>query len=113
MAWKLNKPLITVACNEDMTASDLVGRYLLEAHAGQDVHERSAHLQQRVQRAGLRRLPQRLHVERLEQHRFGLGDVVDSQLCLHFLNPVFEHLPLLDLEELDFIVLDVLRLLQD
>ena len=30
MAWKLDKPLITVACNEDMTASDLVGRYLLE-----------------------------------------------------------------------------------
>ena len=32
MAWKLGKPLITVACNEDMTASDLVGRYLLEAN---------------------------------------------------------------------------------
>lgn len=32
MAWKLNKPLITVACNEDMTASDLVGRYVLEAN---------------------------------------------------------------------------------
>jgi len=31
MAWKLAKPLITVACNEDMTASDLVGRYLLDA----------------------------------------------------------------------------------
>ncbi|MGA7800649.1 MAG: CbbQ/NirQ/NorQ/GpvN family protein [Gammaproteobacteria bacterium] len=31
MAWKLKRPLITVACNEDMTASDLVGRYLLEA----------------------------------------------------------------------------------
>ena len=31
MAWKLKKPLITVACNEDMTASDLVGRYLLDA----------------------------------------------------------------------------------
>ena len=31
MAWKLGTPLITVACNEDMTASDLVGRYLLEA----------------------------------------------------------------------------------
>ncbi|MEN9539580.1 MAG: hypothetical protein RLZZ126_1815 [Pseudomonadota bacterium] len=31
MAWKLRRPLITVACNEDMTASDLVGRYLLEA----------------------------------------------------------------------------------
>ncbi|MDO8777441.1 MAG: CbbQ/NirQ/NorQ/GpvN family protein [Burkholderiaceae bacterium] len=32
MAWKLGKPLITVACNEDMTASDLLGRYLLEAN---------------------------------------------------------------------------------
>lgn len=31
MAWKLRKPLITVACNEDMTASDLVGRFLLDA----------------------------------------------------------------------------------
>ncbi|SFM15951.1 CbbQ/NirQ/NorQ/GpvN family protein [Nitrosomonas communis] len=31
MAWKLKKPLITVACNEDMTASDLVGRFLLDA----------------------------------------------------------------------------------
>ncbi|WP_144107207.1 CbbQ/NirQ/NorQ/GpvN family protein [Paraburkholderia sp. BCC1886] len=31
MAWKLNRPLITVACNEDMTASDLIGRYLLDA----------------------------------------------------------------------------------
>ena len=32
MAYKLNRPLITVACNEDMTASDLVGRFLLDAH---------------------------------------------------------------------------------
>lgn len=32
MAWRLGKPLITVACNEDMTASDLLGRYLLEAN---------------------------------------------------------------------------------
>ncbi len=31
MAWKLNRPLITLACNEDMTASDLVGRFLLDA----------------------------------------------------------------------------------
>ncbi|HEX8989184.1 MAG TPA: CbbQ/NirQ/NorQ/GpvN family protein [Rhodocyclaceae bacterium] len=31
MAWKLRRPLVTVACNEDMTASDLVGRYLLDA----------------------------------------------------------------------------------
>jgi nitric oxide reductase NorQ protein len=30
MAWKLGRPLITVACNEDMTASDLVGRFLLD-----------------------------------------------------------------------------------
>ncbi|HFC53975.1 MAG TPA: CbbQ/NirQ/NorQ/GpvN family protein [Gammaproteobacteria bacterium] len=30
MAWKLDRPLITVACNEDMTASDLVGRFLLD-----------------------------------------------------------------------------------
>ncbi len=32
MAWKLQKPLITVACNEDMTASDLTGRYLLDSN---------------------------------------------------------------------------------
>ena len=31
MAYKLGRPLVTVACNEDMTASDLVGRYLLDA----------------------------------------------------------------------------------
>jgi len=37
MAWKLvsptddrPNPLITVACNEDLTASDLVGRYLIK-----------------------------------------------------------------------------------
>ncbi|AVT81903.1 CbbQ/NirQ/NorQ/GpvN family protein [Rhodopseudomonas palustris] len=32
MAWKLERPLITVACNEDMTAADLVGRFLLDIH---------------------------------------------------------------------------------
>jgi nitric oxide reductase NorQ protein len=31
MAWRLDRPLVTVACNEDMTASDLVGRFLLDA----------------------------------------------------------------------------------
>lgn len=31
MAWQLGRPLVTVACNEDMTASDLVGRFLLDA----------------------------------------------------------------------------------
>jgi len=30
MAYKLGRPLITVACHEDLTASDLVGRYLLK-----------------------------------------------------------------------------------
>jgi len=33
MAHRLGRPLITVACHEDLTASDLVGRYLLK---GQD-----------------------------------------------------------------------------
>ena len=32
MAWRLGRPLITVACNEDMTASDLVGRFLLDVN---------------------------------------------------------------------------------
>lgn len=31
MAWRLGQPLVTVACNEDLTAADLVGRYLLDA----------------------------------------------------------------------------------
>ncbi len=30
MAWRLSRPLVTIACHEDMTASDLVGRYLLK-----------------------------------------------------------------------------------
>ena len=30
MAWHLNRPLITVACHEDLSATDLVGRFLLE-----------------------------------------------------------------------------------
>ena len=29
MSWKINQDLITVACQEDLTAADLVGRYLL------------------------------------------------------------------------------------
>ncbi len=31
LSWKLKLPLITVSCHEDMTASDLVGRFLLDA----------------------------------------------------------------------------------
>ena len=30
MAYVLDKPLVTVACNEDMSASDLMGRFLLD-----------------------------------------------------------------------------------
>lgn len=30
MAWKLQRPLITVSCHDDLTASDLVGRFLIK-----------------------------------------------------------------------------------
>jgi nitric oxide reductase NorQ protein len=29
MAWKLSRPLITIACHDDLSASDLTGRYLI------------------------------------------------------------------------------------
>src|ERR671918_1881697 len=29
MAWRLRRPLVTVACHDDLSASDLTGRYLL------------------------------------------------------------------------------------
>src|SRR5246500_5977700 len=32
MAYVLERPLVTVACHEDLTASDLVGRFLLDAN---------------------------------------------------------------------------------
>ncbi|HLQ24895.1 MAG TPA: CbbQ/NirQ/NorQ/GpvN family protein [Acidiferrobacterales bacterium] len=31
MAWRLKRPLITVSCHDDLTASDLVGRFLITA----------------------------------------------------------------------------------
>ncbi|HRH82528.1 MAG TPA: CbbQ/NirQ/NorQ/GpvN family protein [Thiobacillaceae bacterium] len=31
MAWRLKRPLITVSCHDDLTASDLVGRYLVKS----------------------------------------------------------------------------------
>ena len=31
MAWRLARPLITVSCHDDLSASDLVGRYLISA----------------------------------------------------------------------------------
>jgi len=30
MSWRLNRPLITVACHDDLTSGDLVGRYLIQ-----------------------------------------------------------------------------------
>src|SRR3989344_31004 len=32
MAWRLKRPLITVSCHDDLTAADLVGRYLITAN---------------------------------------------------------------------------------
>jgi len=32
MAWRLKRPLITVSCHDDLTASDLVGRYLITSN---------------------------------------------------------------------------------
>jgi len=29
MAWRLKRPLVTVACHDDLTSADLVGRYLI------------------------------------------------------------------------------------
>ena len=29
MAWRLQRPLVTVACHDDLTTADLVGRYLV------------------------------------------------------------------------------------
>ena len=29
MAWRLKRPLVTVSCHDDLTAADLVGRYLI------------------------------------------------------------------------------------
>src|SRR6188768_3212362 len=29
MAWKLGRPLVTIACHDDLSASDLTGRYLI------------------------------------------------------------------------------------
>ena len=31
MAWRLQRPLVTIACHDDLSAADLVGRWLLDA----------------------------------------------------------------------------------
>lgn len=30
MAWRLERPMVTVACHDDLTAADLIGRYLVK-----------------------------------------------------------------------------------
>ena len=35
MAWYLKRPMVTVACHDDLTASDLIGRYLVRGGAEQ------------------------------------------------------------------------------
>lgn len=30
MAWRLGRPLVTISCHDDLTASDLVGRFLIQ-----------------------------------------------------------------------------------
>jgi nitric oxide reductase NorQ protein len=35
MAWRLGRPLVTVACHDDLSATDLTGRYLI--HGGETV----------------------------------------------------------------------------
>lgn len=32
LAWRLNRPLITVSCHDDLSAADLVGRYLVKGN---------------------------------------------------------------------------------
>src|SRR5690606_28086089 len=33
MAWQLGRPLITIACHDDLSASDLIGRFLISEGA--------------------------------------------------------------------------------
>src|SRR6187397_1658020 len=35
MAWRLKRPLVTVSCHDDLTASDLIGRFLIRADGTQ------------------------------------------------------------------------------
>src|SRR5680860_1518392 len=40
MSWRLERTLVTVACHEDLTASDLVGKYSLRGDDLQADHRR-------------------------------------------------------------------------
>ena len=41
MAWRLERPLVTISCHDDLTASDLVGRFLIR-HDGTRLAGRAA-----------------------------------------------------------------------
>ncbi|HSL41718.1 MAG TPA: MoxR family ATPase, partial [Desulforhopalus sp.] len=32
LAWRLGRPLVTVSCHDDLSTSDLVGRYLVQGN---------------------------------------------------------------------------------
>jgi nitric oxide reductase NorQ protein len=38
MAWRLGRPLVTISCHDDLSASDLVGRFLV-THDGTEWHD--------------------------------------------------------------------------
>ncbi|MBF0422699.1 MAG: CbbQ/NirQ/NorQ/GpvN family protein [Magnetococcales bacterium] len=50
MAWRLARPLITISCHEDMTAADLVGRFLV---VGGDTLWQDGPLTQAVRHGGI------------------------------------------------------------
>jgi nitric oxide reductase NorQ protein len=50
MAWRLGRPLVTVACHDDLSASDLTGRYLVQ---GGDTVWQDGPLTAAVRRGGI------------------------------------------------------------
>ena len=44
MAWRLQRPLVTVACHDDLSANDLTGRFLV--HGGETIWQDGPLLQQ-------------------------------------------------------------------
>lgn len=50
MAWRLDRPLVTVACHDDLSATDLTGRYLVQ---GGDTVWRDGPLTRAVRQGGI------------------------------------------------------------
>src|SRR3978361_532842 len=103
MAWRLGKPLITVAAHEDMTASDLAGRYLLEPagtiwHDGPLTlavrHGAICYLDEIVEArqdttVGSHPLPERRRILPLEKHNEIVAAHPDFQLTISY-NPGYQ-----------------------